>query len=257
MGPGSGTRARSPTVATVPESNGSASPKQYRQSRFVRPPGACEIILVRHGESQPADPDRPFDLVDGQGDPPLHQPDGVEQAEKACRRLIESGEVFDAVYVTTLQRTRQTAKVLLDHLGAEPIVEADLREVHLGEFEGGEFRKRAAERDPIMIKMWTEERWEVIPGAESSEAFSNRVRGAIERIAAAHADKTVAVFTHGGVIGQIMVEATGARGFAFTGSDNCGISHIVVTPERWIVRAWNDTGHLANRFTNEPEEPLI
>ena len=122
--------------------------QQYRQARFTRPPGACEIILVRHGESQPADPDRPFPLVDGHGDPPLHEPDGVEQAERACRRLIESGEDFAAVYVTTLQRTHQTARVLLDHLGVEPVVEPDLREVFLGDWEGGEFRKRAADRRP-------------------------------------------------------------------------------------------------------------
>lgn len=228
----------------------------YRQSRFVRPPGSCEIILVRHGESQPADPDRPFPLVDGHGDPPLHEPDGVEQAERACRRLIESGEEFAAVYVTTLQRTRQTAAVLLEHLGVEPVVEPDLREVHLGDWEGGEFRKRAADRDPLIVKMWVEERWDVIPGAESGDAFASRVRGAVERIAAAHPDQTVAVFTHGGVIGQVMAEATGSRGFAFTGSDNCGITHVVVTPDRWVVRAYNDTGHLGPRFTNDPE-PLI
>ena len=214
------------------------------------------MILVRHGESQPADPDHPFPLVDGHGDPPLHEPDGVEQAERACRRLIESGENFAAVYVTNLQRTRQTAQVLLDHLGVEPVVEADLREVYLGDWEGGEFRKRAADRDPIMIEMWAKGTWEVLPGAEKSVDFAARVRAGIERIAAAHPDETVAVFTHGGVIGQIMSEATGARPFAFTGSDNCGISHIVVTPEQWIVRAWNDTGHLANRFTTDPE-PLI
>ncbi len=230
--------------------------QQYRQARFTRPPGACEIILVRHGESQPADPDRPFPLVDGHGDPPLHEPDGVEQAERACRRLIESGEDFAAVYVTTLQRTHQTARVLLDHLGVEPVVEPDLREVFLGDWEGGEFRKRAADRDPIMIEMWSKGTWEVLPGAEKSVDFAARVRAGIERIARANPDRTVAVFTHGGVIGQIMSEATGARPFAFTGSDNCGITHIVVTPEQWVVRAWNDTGHLANRFTNDPE-PLI
>ena len=230
--------------------------QQYRQSRFVRPPAACEIILVRHGESQPADPDHPFPLVDGHGDPPLHEPDGVDQAAAACRRLIESGEDFAAVYVTTLQRTVQTAQVLLDHLGVEPEVEPDLREVFLGDWEGGEFRKRAAERDPIIVRMWTEQRWDVVPGAEPAEGFSARVRGAVERIAAAHPDQTVAVFTHGGVIGEILAQATGARPFAFTGSDNCGISHVVVTPEQWIVRAWNDTGHLGPRFTNDPE-PLI
>ncbi|MDZ7676784.1 MAG: histidine phosphatase family protein [Acidimicrobiales bacterium] len=228
----------------------------YRQPRFVRPPGGCEIILVRHGESQPADPDNPFPLVDGHGDPPLHEPDGVEQAEKACRRLIESGEDFAAVYVTTLQRTRQTAKVLLDHLGVEPIVEPDLREVHLGDWEGGEMRKRAAERDPLISEMWKHQTWEVIPNAEKAAVFAARVEGAMERIAEKHADQTVAVFTHGGVIGQVMAMASGSQGFAFTGSDNCGITHIVVTDDRWVVRAFNDTGHLDNRFTNDPA-PLI
>jgi len=229
---------------------------KFRQHRFVRPPGACELILVRHGESQPADPDEPFPLVDGHGDPPLHEPDGVEQARLACERLLASGEDFAAVYVTTLQRTRQTAQVLLDALGVEPVVEPDLREVHLGEWEGGRYRKKVAEGDPVAIRMFTEERWDVIPGAEPADAFAGRVRGAVERIAAAHPDRTVAVFTHGGVIGQVMAEATGCRPFAFTGSDNCGITHLVVTPQRWFVRTWNDTAHLGPRFTNDPE-PLV
>ncbi len=230
--------------------------QQFRQSRFVRPPGACEVILVRHGESAPADPDRPFDLVDGQGDPPLHEPDGVEQARLACERLIASGEDFAAVYVTTLQRTRQTAQVLVDHLGVDPVVEPDLREVHLGDWEGGLFRKKIADQDPVALRMYAEQRWDVIPNAESNEAFGGRIRGALERIAATHADRTVAVFTHGGVIGQIVADATGARGFTFGGSDNCGITHLVVTGDRWIVRTWNDTAHLSPRFTRDPE-PLI
>jgi 2,3-bisphosphoglycerate-dependent phosphoglycerate mutase len=231
-------------------------PQKYRQSRFVRPPGACEVILVRHGESQPADPDRPFELVDGQGDPPLHEPDGVEQARLACERLLASGEEFAAVYVTTLQRTRQTAQVLLDRLGIEPVVEPDLREVHLGDWEGGLFRKKTAEGDPVALRMLTEERWDVIPGAESTEAFAGRIRRALGRIADQHPDQTVAVFTHGGVVGQVMSEATGSRPFAFTGSDNCGITHVVVAGDRWIVRTWNDTAHLTPRFTHDPE-PLI
>jgi probable phosphoglycerate mutase len=233
-----------------------ATVSRFRQSRFVRPPGACEIILVRHGESQPADPEHPFPLVDGHGDPPLHEPDGVEQARLACERLLASGEDFAAVYVTTLRRTRQTAQVLLDRLGIEPEVEPDLREVHLGDWEGGLLRKKVADGDPVAVQMYTEERWDVIPGAEPTDVFAGRIRGAIARIAAAHPDRTVAVFTHGGVIGQIVSEATGSRGFAFTGSDNCGITHLVVAGDRWIIRTWNDTGHLSPRFTRDPE-PLV
>ena len=43
--------------------------QEYRQARFAAPPGACSVILVRHGESSAARPGEPFPLVDGQGDP--------------------------------------------------------------------------------------------------------------------------------------------------------------------------------------------
>jgi len=47
----------------------------------------------------------------------------------------------------------------------------------------------------------------------------------------------------GGVIGQIMAVATGARAFALL-PDNASISRLVVTADRWIVRAFNDVSHL-------------
>lgn len=227
----------------------------YRQHRFRRPPGACELLLVRHAESAAADPEEPFDLVDGHGDPPLHD-EGLEQAALVCRRLADSGETFDAVYVTNLRRTLQTAQPLLTELGIDARVEPELREVHLGEFEGGEYRRRAAEGDPIMMRVWEQQSWDPIPGAEPDEAFTRRVRSAIERIAAAHPDRAVAVFTHGGVIAKVMQLATGARPFSFVGADNASITHIVVSDAGWAVRAWNDTGHLGDRFTTDPE-PLV
>ena len=57
------------------------------------------------------------------------------------------------------------------------------------------------------------------------------------------------VFTHGGVIGTIMALATGSRRFAFIGADNASITHLVVAADRWIVRRFNDTGHLGTDLT--------
>ena len=54
------------------------------------------------------------------------------------------------------------------------------------------------------------------------------------------------VFSHGAAIGEILAQATGSAPFAFVGPDNVSISRIVVTPERWIVRGYNDTAHLVN-----------
>src|SRR5690606_8615999 len=150
-----------------------------------------------------------------------------------------------AIYVTTLRRTVQTAAPLAERLGLELRVEPDLREVYLGDWEGGAFRKHVAEGHPLALRMYAEQRWDVIPGAEPADRFASRVRRAITRIAAAHADQTVVVVSHGGVIGQVLGDAVAARGFAFTGSDNGAISHVVVTPDRWILRCYNDTAHLS------------
>jgi probable phosphoglycerate mutase len=215
--------------------------REYPQARFAPPPGATDLLLVRHGQSAPAREGEPFPLVDGQGDPPLTEL-GREQGRAVGRRLAGAG--LAAVYVTTLQRTRQTAQPLLDATGLEARVEPDLREVHLGEWEGGVFRQRVAEGDPLAVRMVEEERWDVIPGAESSAALAERVGAAIRRMCAAHPDQRVAVVTHGGVIGQVLALATGSRPFAFSGADNGSLSQLVVAGDRWRLRRFNDTAHL-------------
>ena len=168
---------------------------------------------MRHGESAPHVDGESFDLVGGHGDPPL-APEGVEQAALAAQRLIDTGERIAAVYVTTLQRTVQTAAPLVEQLGLTPIVEADLREVFLGDWEGGEFRKRVADGDPIAsahvrrAALGRDPRWRTCP------SVPQRVQRGIERIAAAHPDELVVAVVHGGVIGEVMNMATGSTGFA-------------------------------------------
>ncbi|MFB4317920.1 histidine phosphatase family protein [Actinomadura sp. 21ATH] len=217
------------------------SSPEYRQTPYQPPAGAAEVLLVRHGASEPARPGAPFPLVDGQGDPDL-APEGREQAELLAERL--GRERIDAIYVTTLRRTVRTAEPLARRLGLELQVEPGMREVHLGEWEGGLFRRKVAEGDPVAQRMWAEERWDVIPGAESREALEARVRDAIDRLAKAHQGGRIAVFSHGGAIGQALAIATGSRPFAFLTPDNCSISRLVVLDGRWSLRGYNDIAHL-------------
>jgi probable phosphoglycerate mutase len=179
--------------------------------------------------------------VGGHADPAL-APQGREQAQRVGERLATAG--IHVIYVTPLQRTAQTAEPLARRLGLTPQVEQDLREVNLGEWEGGLYRKMVAERHPLAQRMWAEERWEVIPGAERSEGFAARVKAGITRIAARHAGQRVAVFAHGGVIGQILALAAGSRRFAFVTSDNGSISRLVIDGDRWVIRGFNDVAHL-------------
>jgi 2,3-bisphosphoglycerate-dependent phosphoglycerate mutase len=237
--------------AVVPEpedANGSAArdeaevpPEGFRQHRFSPPPGATTVLLVRHGESAPAHPDRPFATRDGHGDPPL-DPNGERQAELLAVRLQD--EPISAIYVTTLQRTHQTAAPLATRLGLTPVEEPDLREVFLGEWEEGELRRRAANRDPIFEQIFRQERWDVIPGAEAQEEFDERVWRGFRRIVLAHPDERVVVVSHGGTIGQLLHRVTGSRRFAFSGADNASVSEVVADGQRIILRRYNDVAHL-------------
>ncbi len=226
--------------------------KEYRQQKFARPPGATEILLVRHGESEAATPDRPFPLVEGQGDPALATT-GQVQAVKVGERLRHLP--VEAVYVTNLRRTQQTAAPLCLHIGITPVVEPDLREVHLGEWEGGLFRIRAHENHPHYQQMQLEQRWDAIPGAESHDALGTRIRRGLERIAQNHPDQLVVAVVHGGVIGHIIATATGATPFAFNGADNGSISHIVMVDGRVVVRRFNDASHLNESVLSSASMP--
>jgi probable phosphoglycerate mutase len=224
----------------------------FGQRPFSAPPGATEILLVRHGQSASFVDDRLFDLVDGQGDPPLSD-HGHAQARLVAARL--RSERIDAMYVTNLRRTHQTIAPLADELGFTVLVEPDLREVHLGEWEGGLYRKRAAERHPAFLEMERTQDWGAIPGGETSEQLRTRVRRGMERLHQNHPDQRVVVVSHGGAIGAILAEATGARSLAFASADNASISHLVILGDRWLVRRFNDTGHLGGEISAETGAP--
>ncbi|MBS1895188.1 MAG: histidine phosphatase family protein [Actinobacteria bacterium] len=215
----------------------------FEQHRYVPPPDAVEVIVVRHGASEAALPGKRFPLIDGQGDPALSEV-GRGQARSVARELAD--ERFSGMFVSNLRRTQETAGPLAEASGLEPTVLPDLREIFLGDLEGGEYRIKVAEGDPLVAEIAAQERWDVIPGAESLADFEGRLRSAIEEIAGSVPAGTVAVaFAHGAVIGQLCAMATGSRPFAFIHADNGSISRLVVHEDgRWLLRSFNETRHL-------------
>lgn len=217
----------------------------YPQAFYEPPPKAAQILLIRHGQSQPFDPAAPFPLVDGHGDPPL-SPLGQFQAELVGQRLAE--EPVAAIYVSSLTRTHQTAAPLAARLGITPTIEPDLREVFLGIGEGGRFREMAANDHPAALAMREKAEWGEIPGAESNEQLTDRTVGAVRRITEAHPGELVAAFCHGGVISAVIGHALGVGAMRFTGARHTSISHLVVEapashPTHWTLRLFNDGGH--------------
>ena len=208
----------------------------FRQHRFAPAPGATRVLLVRHGESAPAHPDRPFPLPTATAIRPSTLTASCSRRTAACRDRSRRRHLRHHPPAPTRPLAALT--------GLSPAVEPDLREVHLGEWEGGELRVRAAAGDPAFVAAMAAQRWDLIPGAEPLEDFDRRLQDGLSRIVAAHPDQTVVAVVHGGVIGQLLAHAVGVEGFAFVGADNASISELVVHDGRQVLRRFNDTAHL-------------
>jgi probable phosphoglycerate mutase len=221
------------------------------QRPYAPPAGATELVLVRHGASADAVSGVRFPLVDGRGDPPL-SPAGERQAEAVCRRLRALGAA--RIFVTPLRRTQTTAAPLARRLGIEPVIVEELAEVRLGDWEGGEYRLRAAAGDPIVRRVFEEERWDLVPNGESFDSLTPRVRAGVEKVSALTGpDQLAVVVAHGGVIGEVCRQATGSSPFAFVHSDNGSITRLVITASgRWVLRGFNDVCHLADLNGGRP-----
>jgi probable phosphoglycerate mutase len=217
--------------------------KEYPQEDYSRPAGSIEVILVRHGASQAAVEDQPFELLEGQADPTLSVA-GERQAQAVARYLAH--EPLSALYVTPLRRTAQTAAPLAQIARLDPVVVPELREIHLGELDGGAFRIAVRRRDPIVARVFREQRWDVIPGAETMEDFAARTRAGLQRmVEGLQPGRTIAAVVHGGVKGELCRQASDSRPFAFVHADNGSLTRLVLLPEgHWWVRSFNESGHL-------------
>jgi len=217
--------------------------QRYPQEDYSRPEGSIEIVFVRHGASEAAVEDQPFELLEGQADPPL-SPAGERQAAAVAAHLAT--EPLAGLFITPLRRTAQTAAPLAAATGLQAACVPELREVHLGELDGGAFRIAVRRRDPIVAEVFAQQRWDVIPGAESMEGFAERTRAGLDRILdGLEPGATVAAVVHGGVIGELCRQASDSRAFAFVHADNGSLTRIVVLPDgrRW-VRTFNESAHL-------------
>ncbi len=223
----------------------------HPQNVFQPEPGSCQVVLVRHGQSAAFVEGTPFDLVAGHGDPPLSTL-GLWQADRVGERL--ASEPIDAIYVSSLTRTHQTAAPLASRLNQTPVREDRFREVFLGDFEGGLFRQKVAEGHPAIAAFRQDEEWSRIPGAESNAQLQARVVAALQDVATAHPDQLVAVFCHGGVIASLLSYALAQNNFTFMGVRNASFSLLAIESTRWHVRSFNDTAHCGS-LTADADPP--
>ncbi len=153
-----------------------------------------KILLVRHGETDYNKEHR----VQGQLNSAL-TPEGLAQAEAVTAYLAENYTI-DAIYASDLDRTVNTAKPLAERLGLPIITTKELRELHLGLWQGllyDDAVKRFPETARRRVEDPANTRYEE---GESYRDLMERATAEMARIAAENEGKTIAVYSHGGTI---------------------------------------------------------
>lgn len=157
------------------------------------------IVLVRHGETVGNSSTR----FHGSSDLALsdHGRAQMREAAYALRR-----ETFDLVVASPLQRSWESARIATG--GAPVRLDAGLREVHFGRWEGLT-REEIEASDPVLYADWQARKPEFeYPAGESRADFAARVLEAFGRIEASGASRVLAVI-HKGVIRVIAARLLG------------------------------------------------
>jgi probable phosphoglycerate mutase len=146
------------------------------------------------------------------------------------------------VYSSDLLRARDTARAIGDALELDVRLERDLREYHLGSWEGKTYQELYRTH-----RLWHHMRAdpEFAPhGGETPRQVVGRLTCALERIARAYPRERVIVVTHGGAL-SMALGALIDGDFASWGRlvDNCAVSELVIEPEPELL-SFNRTDHL-------------
>ena len=148
--------------------------------------GTLRLYLARHGQTDWNVEGR----MQGGTDIPLNAT-GRKQAAALKDHL--NGVRFEAVYSSTLSRSRETAEIVR---GPVPLTSLPaLGERRFGKFEG--LLSNAPDTGPEFERR----RWDpkdALDGGESWIAFTDRVRSAIQTIRAKHPSGAILVVAHGG-----------------------------------------------------------
>ncbi|MDH3539994.1 MAG: histidine phosphatase family protein [Acidimicrobiia bacterium] len=199
--------------------------------------------LVRHGEAVGNTEHRFI----GQSDVPLSAV-GREQAEAVSVYLSRAG--ITHIVSSDLVRCLDTAAPLADRLGLEPRFDVRLREIANGLWSG----LLPAEIRTGWPDLWQRYRHgEDVPRPEGERWADVRTRSleALADLAGLGGDAVVAVFTHGGPLVLLAMEALGLEpgGSVFAGplgpAANCGITSIRWLDQGAVLEAYNATGHLS------------
>ena len=150
------------------------------------------ILLARHGQT---DFNAPPVRIQGSLDPPLNAT-GIAQARELADRV--AGEGLRALYASDMLRARQTAEIIAERVGLQPVIEPRVRECDWGSWQGRLIEDIARE-EPEHWQAWLDAGASFrFPDGESLEEHMERTAAALDDIAGR--ELPALVVCHGGTI---------------------------------------------------------
>ena len=199
-----------------------------------------ELYLVRHGETQGESAVRLY----GRTDIALSGA-GREQMRRVGSAL--KGVAFDAVYASPMQRSLESAQIVMLGRTPQPQCREEFREIDFGEWEGWRL-KDAEQRAPEIFQEWKTAGVEFqFPGGDRKREFFERVAAAAADIFNAAGGRALAVL-HKGVIKGTLAGLLARPVEDFTHHRiELGSIHILRRAAgRWTLEAGNLTDHLGD-----------
>lgn len=183
------------------------------------------VLLIRHGVTPTTG-----QVLPGRA-PGLHLSDeGQRQAREVAKRLdpLDLG----AIYVSPIERTRETAAPTAGLFRLEPQVDERLLECDFGEWTGRKLSELSA------LEEWKTVQHQPshfrFPSGESFREMQERIVGGVLDLAARHRGETIACFSHADPIKAALAH--------FEGMELDKFQSIFVNPASISVVSFNDEG---------------
>ena len=125
------------------------------------------------------------------------------------RAAVAEAGPWDRIVSSPLQRCARFAQELADQLALPLHMDADLQELHFGEWEGRSATQLMETDAESLGLFWANPYAFTPPKAEPLTAFSARVLAAVERLHQACAGQRVLLISHGGVMRLLLAQARG------------------------------------------------
>jgi len=189
------------------------------------------VLLVRHATTTTTGT-----VLPGRA-PGLHlAASGVAQAERVAERV--------ALYVSPLERARETARPIARALHLRASAQRGLLECDFGAWTGKRLSslRRKSEWHAVQYAPSTFR----FPGGESFAEMQQRMWNTVEGLAARHRNQTIVVVSHADPIKALVTYAQGVPLDLFqrTVISTCSISAVAITDSVPVVLCVNNTGSL-------------